>query len=91
MRGYTLYPVRSNQEHIIQILRAVIQQQRNVLQERTSVILVGILAGSNIFMMNPPTSYLEEEDGLTNLRSIVEILYIAIVRVKGQVKIVPSP
>ena len=67
-RGYNPYPVRSNHEHTTQRLQAVIQQQRNILPERTSVTLVGILAGSNIFTMNPLTSYLEEEDGLTNLR-----------------------
>ena len=89
MRGYTPYPVWSNQEYSTQRLRAMMRQQKGILQDRTSVTLLGIPAGSNLFTMTPPTSYLEEEDEMTNLRSMVEIIYIATVRVKGQVKSSP--
>ena len=87
-RRYTPYPVWSNQECSTQILQAVAWQQKIILQDSASMTIIGIPAGSNIFTMNPPTSYLEEEDRLTNLRPIVEILYITTVRV-GQ--IFPSP
>ena len=67
----------------------MIQQQRNILQNRTSVTLVGIPARANLFTINLPTSYLKEEDGMTNLRSVVEILYGVTVKVKGQVTLSP--
>ena len=63
----------------------MITQQRKVLQNRTSVTSVGIPARLNIFTVTPPTSYLDREDGLENLRSIVEIPYGETATINGQV------
>ena len=51
--------------------------------------LVGIPARLNLFTMTPPTSYLDGDDGLKNLKSIVQIFYEATVIINGH--IVQSP
>ena len=50
-------------------------QQRKILQSRTSVTLVGVPVGLNLFTMTPSTSYLEGDNGQVNLKSIVEIIF----------------
>ena len=76
-KDYVPYPVTPNQEYIPQRLRAMMQKHKVLLGGRTSVTLVGIPAGTDLFTMTPVISYIEGEDGLPNLRSIVEILYRA--------------
>ena len=88
-RGYTPYPIKANQEYMTKGLRTIVIQQRSILQNRTSVTLAGIPAGVNIFSMTPPRSYLDGDDGLENLKMIVQIFYGATATINGQ--IVQSP
>ena len=84
-RWYLPYPVCANQEYTTKRLMAVITRQRKLLQKRTSVTIVGVPVGLNLFTMTPLTSYLDGEDGLVNLMPIVEILYGATAIINGQV------
>ena len=70
-RGYTPYPIKANQEYMMKRLCAMVIQQRIILQNRTSVTLAGIPAGMNLFSMTPQRSYLDGDDGLENLKTIV--------------------
>ena len=51
--------------------------------------LVGVPANSDLFGIYPPKLYLKYEDGMVNLRSVVEILYGAKVETKGWVILSP--
>ena len=46
--------------------------------------LVGVPEKSDLFGIHPPTSYLDEEDKMTNLRSVVEILHEAKVEIRDE-------
>ena len=67
----------------------MMRQQKIILGDRTSVTLVGIPAGLNLFTITPPASYLEGDDELPNLGLILEILYIEKVRINRQVESSP--
>ena len=81
-----MYP---NQEYSVHRLAEIARYHKALLGNRTSVTLVGIPKGSDLFKMIPPLSYLEKDDGLMNLRSIVEICYMVTVRINGQTESSP--
>ena len=88
-RDYVPFPVSPNHEYPSGRLRAMMRRHKNLLGSRTSVALAGIPAGLDLHTMIPPTSYIEGEDGFTNLSSIVEILYRAKAKVNGKMELSP--
>ena len=82
-RGYPPYTVHGNLEYPIPSIQVVIQSHIHIIKNRTYVTLVGIPAKADLFGIHPLMSYLDEEGGMVNLRSVVEILHAVKVEIKG--------
>ena len=69
--GYYLYPVYINPEYSSTRIKVEIQSHIHILKNRRCVMLVGVPANLDLFGIYPPKSYLKDEDGMANLRSVV--------------------